>query len=298
MALKLSYCQLIRIILEQIGGKRIGASLLTQIAGAPAIIQSSAIIPKELQELKTFIDQVTNTIKLLGNYINDLETIVEDIQKELFTNPANVAIAGAITVVNAKIAAATPGSPEETELINYRNSLINFQSNTNILAGVTRPPISAGGTIGDCSIMDLLGDVCDPNASENELITINQILDAFKKGDVIKALTDKISSATGVTSLLGEIQNLRTELTQFNTTIRSVLNARVLKAAVTTQINNIVYNLLAGCGNNILNLTLKDTVKDKLAPYIALLEAQQQEAGVLSNTYTDPVTGNVVIAVT
>lgn len=297
MALKLSYCQLIRIILSQIGGSRIGPSLLTQIAGAPAIIQSKGIIPKELQELKQFADQITAAVKVLGNYLNDLENIVDDIQTQFFQNPANVAINAAITAVNAKIAAETPGSAEEIALQAYKTTLLAFQANTNVLSGVTKASPVGGGP-GDCSIMDILGDVCDPNSSDLDLVTINQLLDGLRKGDVIQALTNKIAAATGVTTLLGEISNLQTQLNQFNTTFRVTINTKVIKNAVTTQINNIVYNLLSGCGNNILNLTLKETVKDKLAPYIALLEAQQLEAGVLANTYTDPITGNVVVAVT
>lgn len=288
MALKLSYCQLIRIILSQIGGTRIGPSILAQISGAPAIVQSKGIIPKELQELKSFIDSVTNAIKLLGNYLNDLESIIDDVNNQFFQNPANVAINAAITVVDTKLAAATPGSAEETELQNYKTTLLAFQANTNILSGVTKASPVGNGP-GDCSIMDILGDVCDPNSTSEDLISINQLLDGLKKGDLIKALTAKLSAASGITGLQGEISNLRTELNQFNTNFRTILNGKVLKTAITSQINNIVYNLLTGCGTNFLNLTLKDTVKDKLAPYVALLEAQQQ-----LNAYTDPNTGNVI----
>ena len=69
----------------------------------------------------------------------------------------------------------------------------------------------------------------------------------------------------------------------------STSKSRINLNMTTNVINNIVYNLLTGCGTNFLNLTLKDTVKDKLAPYVALLEAQQQ-----LNAYTDPNTGNVI----
>ena len=137
--------------------------------------------------------------------------------------------------------------------------------------------------------MDILGDVCDPNSTPEELITINQLLDGLKKGDVINALTAKLSAASGISGLQNEISNLRTELNQFNVNFKITLNTKVLKTAVINQINNLVYNLLTGCGTNFLDLTLKQTVKDKLAPYVALLEAQQQ-----LNAYTDPVTGNVI----
>jgi len=290
MALRLSYCQLIRIILSQIGGSRIGPSLLTQIAGAPAIIQSKGIIPNELKEIKQFVDTATTAVQTLGNYVNDIANIVDDIQTQFFQNPVSAAANAAILAAETKLLSVTPGSAEEIELLAFKQTLLDFRSNTDILSGVTKASATNASGAGECSIMDILGDVCDPNSSDLDLVTINQLLDALKKGDVLNAIAQKISDAAGVTSLLSEISNLRTTLSQFNTTFRVNLSAKVIKNAITLQLNSIVYNLLTGCGNNLLDLTLKPTVKDKLTPYISLLQTQDP------NSYYS--NGNLVTAVT
>lgn len=291
MAIKLSYCQLIRLILSYIGGQRLAQSIATQIAGSPAIVVSG-IIPKELQELKTLIDNITQTVAALSSVINDGADMLDKLNQELFQNPIKAAYDAAIAAIDAKLALETPGSAEYVELTEFRSTLVTFKNNTDILSGVTAA--SSAGSPGECSIMDLLGDACNPDSSDLTLVTINDLYNGLKNGDLIKAVADKITAATGVTALLGEISNLRTTLSQFNTNFKINITKARVKAALTAQINNIVYNLLAGCGNNVLDLTLKPTIKEKLAPYTALLQSLQPTDSYVDNIGESATFGTVV----
>jgi len=292
MAIKLSYCQLIRLILSYIGGQRLAQSIATQIAGSPAIVVSG-IIPKELQELKALIDSITQTVAALSSVINDGADMFDKLNQELFQNPIKAAYDAAIAAIDAKLALETPGSAEYVELTEFRSTLVTFKNNTDILSGVTAA--SSAGSPGECSIMDLLGDACNPDSSDLTLVTINDLYKGLKNGDLIKAVADKITTATGVTALLGEISNLRTTLSQFNTNFKVNITKARVKAALTAQINNIVYNLLAGCGNNVLDLTLKPTIKEKLAPYTALLQSLQPTDSYIDNTGAESATFGTVV---
>ena len=57
MALKLSYCQLIKIVLSQIGGSPL-QQVYSQLSQGLQQITKGGIIPSEFAQLKTFIDQV------------------------------------------------------------------------------------------------------------------------------------------------------------------------------------------------------------------------------------------------
>jgi hypothetical protein len=60
--LSLSYCQLIKIVLSQIGGSPL-KQVYTQLSqGAKQIVTGSGVIPNPLTEVKAVIDQITNAI--------------------------------------------------------------------------------------------------------------------------------------------------------------------------------------------------------------------------------------------
>jgi hypothetical protein len=60
--LSLSYCQLIKIVLSQIGGSPL-KQVYTQLSqGAKQIVTGSGVIPNPLTEIKAVIDQITNAI--------------------------------------------------------------------------------------------------------------------------------------------------------------------------------------------------------------------------------------------
>ena len=74
MALKLSYCQLIKIVLAQIGGSPL-QQVYTQISQGMKEISTRGLIPSELAQIKAFIDQVTATLNGLSGDINAMQKI-------------------------------------------------------------------------------------------------------------------------------------------------------------------------------------------------------------------------------
>jgi hypothetical protein len=56
MALKLSYCQLIKIVLSQIGGSPL-QQVYTELSQGMNKISTRGLIPTEVAQLKSFIDK-------------------------------------------------------------------------------------------------------------------------------------------------------------------------------------------------------------------------------------------------
>ena len=82
MALKLSYCQLIKIILTKIGGNPL-QQVYTQLSQGLQQITKGGIIPTEFAQLKAFIDQVTAALNAVEGDINAMQQLT----KQFFENP-------------------------------------------------------------------------------------------------------------------------------------------------------------------------------------------------------------------
>jgi predicted nucleic acid-binding Zn-ribbon protein len=149
--LKLSWCQLIRIILAQIGGNPLQQMYSQLNQGMSTMAPRSGLIPNELREIKQLIDQVTDKLNDASALAGDLTNIVDAMTNEFFQNPiagpaniASTAIQARITNLDAQISALDPGSPtyatdlaaleaEKTALNDTANSLNTFVANTNRL---------------------------------------------------------------------------------------------------------------------------------------------------------------------
>lgn len=295
-ALKLTYCQLIRIILAQIGGSPL-MPLYTQLAaGMPTMIVGGNIL-QAAQQVKDFIDTVTNTLNTLAKTANDYNNLAQNLANQFFQNPLATSLDAASTALNTRIAAldcsgAGAGTDECILLANTLVTVNNFKTNTDLLSGVTEPNPSSG----KCSLQDLLGSGCARNTGVPD-IELTAIRDSFKNKAAIDQLTSDInrliSGAIGFTALQTSITNLRNSLLSLNVTFDNVLNKAMIRQAVVAAVNQVVFNLLSGCGNNILEDILKPDVKTKLQPYVELMAYVQdpekgaymsQSGQIISNT--------------
>jgi hypothetical protein len=169
MALKLSYCQLIKIVLSQIGGSPL-QQVYTQLSQGLQQITRGGIIPSEYAQLKTFIDQVTTAVYAAGDSINGMQKITN----EFFQNPVKTVSNESIALINSRLAqitedlgagpVATSGNEAEvTQLTALKTSLTDFVGHTDTLIGAGAP-IDPSGGFGGCTLADLLGSGCSPAA--------------------------------------------------------------------------------------------------------------------------------------
>jgi len=289
--LKLSWCQLIKIVLSQIGGNPL-QQIYTQLNQGLPTMGPGGILPQGLAEIKGVIDGITAAVQAAQAAANDFTNVLDNIANQLYQNPVGTVIEGTYLAANARIATlnvqlaeakedgpfpnaelAAALTAEISTITNYRENLVTFKNNTDRLSGVGSS-ISGGKGSQSCSLQDLLGSGCTPNDSVPD-IDIKELIESLKQGDAIAAIKEKLENATGVSDLKQEVANFSTTISGFNASFAAKLDKAAIKNAVSSQITQIAYNLLSGCGNEVLNLTLKGGIKSALEPYVEALELQR-----------------------
>ena len=286
--LKLTYCSLIKIILSQIGGNPL-QQLYSQLSQGKAQTAQGGLIPTGLSEIKQLIDQVTATINAAQAAVNDFSDVMEKIGGQLYQNPVGTSITAAIAAIDARITtvgAALEATPNDSTiaaqlaaLVANKTALETFKTNTDRLSGVGA--VGAAGA-GGCSLQDLLGSGCTPNGDVPD-IDLKALVESLKTKDLIDAITTQLISSSGIADVVTALATFKSTIDGFNLNFNTIVNKAAIRSAVTSQITQIVFNLLSGCGNQVLALTLKPDVGAKIAVYAAA-EQLQREKNV---AYTD-----------
>ena len=300
MALKLTYCQLIKIILAQIGGSPL-QQVYTQLSQGLQQITKGGIIPSELAQIKAFIDQVTATLNAISGEVNAMQQIAN----EFFYNPVGAITTQTIAQVDLRLAQITEDlgagpvamagkEAEYAYLTTLKTDLTNFKSHSDKLSGQSDPEDNK--PFGGCTLADLLGDGCSSAANIPD-VDLQVLIDGFKSGALINsakaALTQSVLTNTGGAGLISALGNLKSTVGLFNTTVTLKINKLVIKRAVESYINYVVFNLLTGCSSTLLDATLKPSVKETLTPYITYLQKQQLD-GILDGATGLPI-GDTVL---
>ena len=316
--ISLSYCQLIKIILSQIGGNPLQQKYTTFTQGARQVAVGLGI-PGGFTEVRALIDRVTKTITDASTDLTDAQKILEAAQQQLFQNPiafpayaTNTAITLRITPINSRIATidqytanadSVPGftvTPpytsavaEKSDLATQRSALYSsseklatFKNYTDRLSGVAT--LSGSEAAGGCSLQDLLGNGCTPNDAVPD-IDLKALIASLEQGDLIKALEQKLLSGLGTNELITALGDFNTVITRFNSLFDISINKAALRAAVEAQINHIIFNLLSGCSGGVYEKTLKTDVATAISGAVA--SWQQTNDGT---AYVDSESGNIV----
>jgi hypothetical protein len=279
--LKLTYCHLIKIILSQIGGNPL-QQIYTQLTnGVPTVAPRVGIIPQGLTQVKQLIENVTSVINTAQQATGDFSDTIERIGSQFYQNPIGTVLDGASLAANTRLATvntllAQPGNSGNVELLEERGALTNvmssmsvYKTNTDRLSGVGT--LSGSAAAGGCSLQDLLGSGCVPNRDVPD-VDLQNLISSLKQGDAIAAIKDKIASATGYSDYQQALASFQSQINGFNVNFNNLINKASIRNAVTAQITQIVYNLLSGCGNQVLDLTLKPEIKANIAAYSASVE--------------------------
>ena len=312
--LKLTYCSLIKIILSQIGGNPL-QQLYSQLSQGKAQAAQGGLIPTGLLEIKQLIDQVTATINAAQAAASDFSDVMEKIGGQLYQNPVGTSITAAIAGIDARIATVDAGlvsSPGDATLTDQKAALVanktalqDFKTNTDRLSGVG--PASGSANAGGCSLQDLLGSGCTPNGDVPD-IDHKALTESLNTKDLIDAITAKLTSGLGIADVVTALATFKTTIDGFNLNFNTIVNKAAIRSAVTSQITQIVYNLLSGCGNQVFDLTLKTDVKQKISVYAAAVQLQNESGtaytdqfGVavpITNTEVAPPENNVTVKLT
>ena len=296
--LKLTYCSLIKIILSQIGGNPL-QQIYSQLNQGKPSMAPGGLIPTGLLEIKQLIDQVTATINAAQAAVNDFSDVMEKIGGQLYQNPVGTSISAAIVAINARIASVgadletTPGDATLTAqlaaLVANKTALQTFKTNTDRLSGVATAATGAGG----CSLQDLLGSGCTPSGDVPD-VDLKALVDSLKTKDLIDAITTKLTSSSGIADVVTALATFKSTIDGFNLDFNTIVNKAAIRSAVTSQITQIVYNLLSGCGNQVLALTLKPDVGAKIAVFAAAEQLQREQGAAYVDQYgvTVAVTNN------
>jgi hypothetical protein len=287
MALKISYCQLIKIVLAQIGGSPL-QQVYTQLSQGMKQISTRGIIPSEIAQIKAFIDQVTTTLNGISGDVNAMQQMAN----QFFYNPVGTVTTQTITQINLRLAqitedlgagpVATSGNATEFAYLNsLKTEMTNFKTYSDRLSGQADP--EDGKPFGGCTLADLLGDGCSP-AGDVPDIDLQVLVDGFKSGAIIEgaksALTQAVLANTGGAALISALGNLQSTVNTFNTTVTTKINKLAIKRAVESYVNYVVFNLLTGCSNTLLNATLIPSVKEAITPYAQYIQKQQLDAAL------------------
>jgi hypothetical protein len=300
--ISLSYCQLIKIVLSQIGGNPLEQLYTSTIQGSRQVAVGLGI-PGGLAEIRALIDRVTNAINAAGTDVTNAANLVVTIQQQLFQNPiafpayaTNTAITSRLTPLNSRIAVIdqwtananavpsfTVSSPytsatEERAAISaqvytlYTTSekLDTFKNFTDRLSGVAT--LSGAEAAGGCSLQDLLGNGCTPNNSVPD-IDLKELITSLEQGNLITAIEQKLLSGLGINELTTALNDFNTVLTRFNSLFNTSINKAALKAAIEAQINHIVYNLLSGCSGSVYEKIMKSDVATAGSTYVTAKQA-------------------------
>lgn len=266
MSLNLSYCQLIKIILSQIGGNPLQQAY-TQLSDGMHNITTRGLIPSELSQVKQFVDNVTASINSLSGDINAEQALAN----HFLYNPVGTATDAAITAIDSRLA-QSPLEPELSELTTLRAELATFKTNTDQLAGITPPPTNNG--FGGCTLADLLGTGCAKAANVPD-VDLQTLIDGFKSGAIIRQAEQNIlyliAHGTGYDQLRNSIIGLQNNIAAFNATVTNKLNPLIIKRSVENYITNLAFNLLTGCSNQLLSTTIRPDVLANITPYITMV---------------------------
>lgn len=324
--ISLSYCQLIKIVLSQIGGNPLEQLYTSTIQGSRQVAVGLGI-PGGLAEIRALIDRITNAINEAGTDVTNAQKLVEAIQQQLFQNPigfpayaANSAITSRLTPIISRIsvidqwtanANAVPSftvtypytsASEERAVLASQQGLLyttseklsTFKDYTDRLSGVAT--LSGAEAAGGCSLQDLLGNGCTPNNSVPD-VDLKELITSLKQGDLITAIEQKLLSGSGLIELTTALNDFNTVLTRFNALFNTSINKAALKAAIEAQINHIVYNLLSGCSGGVYEDIMKTDVAAAMTKYVAAKQAQidgnairDSEDGTLIDKPTEAVT--------
>ena len=294
MALKLTYCQLIKIILAQIGGSPL-QQVYTELSQGMNKISTRGLIPTELAQIKAFIDQVTTTLNAISGEVNAMQSMAN----QFFYNPVGTITTETIAQANLRLAQITEdlgagpvaiaGKEAEFAYLNsLKTELTSFKSHSDKLSGQADPEDNK--PFGGCTLADLLGTGCSPAGNVPD-VDLQVLVDGFKSGAIItaakSALTQAVLTNTGGGALISALGNLKSTVDTFNTTVTGKLNKLAIKQAVETYANFLAFNLLSGCSNTLLNETLKPNVKEALTPYVTYLQKQQLD-GLLDGVTSLP----------
>ena len=295
--ISLSYCQLIKIVLSQIGGNPLEQLYTSTIQGSRQVAVGLGI-PGGLAEIRALIDRITSAINTAGTDVTNAQKLVEAIQQQLFQNPiafpayaTNTAITSRLTSLNSRItvidqwtanANSVPSFtvsspytsaaeeraallPQVSTLYTVSEKLDTFKSYTDRLSGVAT--LSGAEAAGGCSLQDLLGNGCTPNNSVPD-IDLKELITSLEQGDLIKSIEQKLLSGLGINELTTALNDFNTVLTRFNALFNTSINKAALKAAVEAQINHIVYNLLSGCSGGVYEKIMKADVATAVSTYV------------------------------
>jgi hypothetical protein len=160
------------------------------------------------------------------------------------------------------------------------------------LSGVTTQQTGAS-LAGGCSLQDLLGSACTPNNDVPD-VDLKALLDSLKRKDYIDAIKEKIVNATGYADYQTELATFQTTISGLNASFITSINKASIRSAVTAQLTQIVYNLLTGCGGQVLDLTLKSNVKEKVGAWVSLLENQREQGDAYVDAYGNVTTNQTV----
>jgi hypothetical protein len=246
----------------------------------------SGLLPTGLSEVRGLIDRVTNTINDAQRAVNDYSDVLERLGTQLYINPLGLPLTGTIAVMQSRLDTIDTrlvfiGLPydERIALLEERQVLTEsirsfgqYKDYTDRLSGIG--PQSGASSAGGCSLQDLLGSGCAPNQDVPD-IDLQNLIDSLKNGDLIAALKLQIENATGYTSYQTALASFQAEVTNFNFTFSNLINRAAIRNAVTSQITQIVFNLLSGCGNQVFNLTLNPDVRTALTTYVSDLDKQR-----------------------
>jgi len=217
---------------------------------------------------------------------------MQKMANEFFYNPVGTVTTETITQINLRLAQITEDlgagpvviSGNEAEfayLNNLKTEMTNFKTHSDRLSGQADP--EDGKPFGGCTLADLLGDGCSP-AGDVPDVDLQVLVDGFKSGAIItgakNALIQAVLANTGGTALISALGNLQSTVNTFNTTVTSKINKLTIKRAVESYINYVVFNLLTGCSNTLLNATLIPSVKEVLTRYATYVQKQQLDAAL------------------
>jgi hypothetical protein len=288
MSLSLSYCQLIKIILAQIGGSPLQQAYTEISKGLNNITVGSGIpLAAEFAQIQALIKQVTNTLNQLSGDINAEQAIAS----QFLYNPVGTSLTASIGAIDHTLTTNPPSDP--TDLANLqalRASLVTYKLNADVLTGASPPPTNAG--FSGCTLADLLGTGCAPAGNVPD-VDLQVLINGLKSGAVINAFTQQIelysANLIGYPQLAVAFNNLQQTATNFNNTITNKINGLIIKRATEAFINNLVFNLLTGCSNELLHTVIQPNVLTTLQPFVTHM-ADQMQGGSATDAHGNPVT--------
>ena len=281
MALSLSYCQLIRIVLAQMGGSPVKQVYNQTTSGIQNIVKSSGIPFEDLAgaaaQLQTFVGQVTTALKTAGATLDQASVLTS----QFFYNPVATATDAAVVTVQTRIDALTAiesRTSDQQQELDYLTPILArltaFKTYTNQLSGQTSSGI--GGASGGCTLADLMGSGCSP-ATDVPDIDLEVIIDGLNNGTLIAAaeaaLIQAIANGTGYTGVVAALGSLNDSLVTFNNVIENKLNEKILKAAVEQFAMGLAFDLLSGCNNQLISAVIKPTAATAITPLVEHLQS-------------------------